>query len=151
MKEFFDGSSPKDIFQTKLNSMTESLILIIQREWKGALRTILVVDRRDEIHYMQKERKKYIMCYEYALLEKQRNRPTNCSWGRDHNEDTDRHMTQRVQAIILLLFFHQRGVNFRKQAFSLSAVSWGGRLRKMESVTMADGRTVEEPGPCFLV
>ena len=151
MKEFFDGSNPKDIFQKKLNSMMESLILIIQRDWKGTLRTILVVDRRDEIHYMQKERKKYIMGYEYALLEKKRNRPTNCSWGRDHNEDTDRHMAQRVQAITLLLFFQQCGVNFRKQAFSLSAVSWGGRLRKMESVTMADGRTVEEPGPCFLV
>ena len=27
------------------------------------------------------------MGYEYALLERQRNRPTNCSRGRDHNED----------------------------------------------------------------
>ena len=62
------------------------------------------------------------MGYEYALLEKQKNRPTNCSWGRDHNEDTDRHMAQRVQAMILLLFFQQRGVGFRKQASSLSAV-----------------------------
>ena len=35
---------------------------------------------------------------------------------------TDRHMAQIVQAIILLLFFQQRGVSFRKQAFPLSAV-----------------------------
>ena len=33
------------------------------------------------------ERKKYIMGYEYALLEKQKNRHTNGSWDRDHNED----------------------------------------------------------------
>ena len=69
-----------------------------------------------------RKKEKYIMIYEYALLEKQRNRPTNCSWGRDHNVDTDRHMAQRVQAMILLLFFQQRGVSFRKQASSLSAV-----------------------------
>ena len=31
------------------------------------------------------ERKKYIMGYEYALLEKQKNRHTNCTRGRDHN------------------------------------------------------------------
>ena len=35
---------------------------------------------------------------------------------------TDGHMAQRDQAMILLLFFQQRGVSFRKQAFSLSAV-----------------------------
>ena len=52
---------------------------------------------------------------------------------------------------MILLLFQQRGVSFRKQAFSLPAVSPGGRLRKIESVTVADGRTVEEPGPCFLV
>ena len=27
------------------------------------------------------------MGYEYALLEKQKNRHTNCSWGREHNRD----------------------------------------------------------------
>jgi len=70
----------------------------------------------------ERKKEKYIMIYEYALLEKQRNRPTNCSWGRDHNVDTDRHMAQRVQAMILLLFFQQRGVSFRQQAFPLSAV-----------------------------
>ena len=35
----------------------------------------------------KKKKEKYIMDYEYALLEKQRNRPTNCSWGREHNRD----------------------------------------------------------------
>ena len=49
---------------------------------------MLVVDRRDEKHYMQKkkknERKKYIMGYEYALLEQQRNRHTKGSQVRDH-------------------------------------------------------------------
>jgi len=53
---------------------------------------------------------------------------------------TDGHMAQRVQSMILLLFFQQRGVSFRQQAFPLSAVGWGGRLRKMQSVTMAEGR-----------
>ena len=64
---------------------------------------------------------------------------------------TDGHMAKRDQAMILLLFFQQRGVSFRKQAFPLSAVGWGGRLRKMESVTMVEGRTMEEPESCFLV
>ena len=35
---------------------------------------------------------------------------------------TDGHMAKRDQAMILLLFFQQRGVSFRKQAFPLSAV-----------------------------
>ena len=34
---------------------------------------------------------------------------------------TDGHMAKRDQAMILLLFFQQRGVSFRKQAFPLSA------------------------------
>ena len=53
------------------------------------LRRIHVADRRDEIHYMQKNPQKIaiLMGYEYALLERQRNRPTNCSRGRDHNAD----------------------------------------------------------------
>ena len=64
---------------------------------------------------------------------------------------TDGHTAKRDQAMILLLFFQQHGVSFRKQAFPLSAFGWRGRLRKMQSVTMAEGRTVEEPGSCFLV
>ena len=92
MKEFIDESSPKDIFQAKLNSMMEKSNSVIQWELKGTLRRILVADKRDEKHYMQKkkkkkQRKKYIMGYEYALLEKQKNRHTNCSRGRDHNAD----------------------------------------------------------------
>ena len=135
----------KTYFRQSWTQWWNILILIIQREWKGTLRRILVADRREEIHYLQKKKKerkkeKYIMVYEYALLEKQRNRPTNCSWGRDYNVDTDRHMAQRVQAMILLLFFQQRGVSFRQQAFPLPTVDWGGRLRKMQSVTMAEGR-----------
>ena len=62
------------------------------------------------------------MDYEYALLEKQSNRHINCSPGRDHNVDYRRaHSTER-SAMILLLFFQQCGVSFRKQAFPLSAV-----------------------------
>ena len=89
--------------------------------------------------------------YEYALLEKQRNTHTICSGGRFRNMDTDTQMAKRDQAMNLLLFFHQHGVSFRNQAFSLSAVSPGGRLRKMHSVTT--GREeMEEPGSCcFLV
>ena len=77
--------------------------------------------------------------YEYALLEKQRNTHTICPWGRDRNMDTDTQMAKKDQAMILL-HFHQRGVRFRNQAFSLSAGSPGGRLRKMHSVTTAEGR-----------
>jgi hypothetical protein len=65
---------------------------------------------------------------------------------------TDGHMAKSDQAMILLLFIQQGVVSFRKQAFSLSAVGRGGRLRKMQSVTMAEGRTTGEPGSCcFLV
>ena len=65
---------------------------------------------------------------------------------------TDGHMAQRDQVMILLLCFQQRGVSFRKQAFPLSAVGSGGRLGKMQSINMAEGRTAEEPGSCcFLV
>ena len=78
--------------------------------------------------------------YEYALLEKQRNTHTICSGRRFRNMDTDTQMAKRDQAMNLLLFFHQHGVSFRNQAFSLSAVSPGGRLRKMHSVTTAEGR-----------
>ena len=65
---------------------------------------------------------------------------------------TDGHMAKSDQVMILLLFIQQGGVSFRKQAFSLSAVGQGGRLMKMQSVTMAEGRTTGEPGSCcFLV
>ena len=58
MKEFIDESSPKDIFQAKLNSMMEKSNSVIQWELKGTLRRIHVADRRDEIHYMQKKNPK---------------------------------------------------------------------------------------------
>ena len=46
--------------------------------------------------HKKNERKKYIMDYEYALLEKQRIRNINCSLGRDHNVDYKRaHSTER--------------------------------------------------------
>ena len=80
----------KTYFRQSWTQWWKSLILIIQWEWKGTLRRILAADRRDGKHYMQKkknERKKYIMGYEYALLEEQKNRHTNCSRGRDHNAD----------------------------------------------------------------
>ena len=78
MKEFIDESSPKDIFQAKLNSMMEKSNSVIQWELKGTLRRILVADKRDEKHYMQKNPQQIaiLMGYEYALLERQRNRPT---------------------------------------------------------------------------
>ena len=96
-------------------------------------------------YYLQKKTKpkmkeRNIKGYEYALLEKQRNTHTICSGGRFRNMDTDTQMAKRDQAMNLLLFFHQHGVSFRNQAFSLSAVSPGGRLRKMHSVTTAEGR-----------
>ena len=157
MKEFFDGSIPKDIFQAKLNSMMEKSNSDNPMGMKWKTQKKLVVDRRDEKHYMQKQKTKkkprkigihngLWICF----IGEAKNRHANCSWGRDHNSDTDTQMAKRGQGMILLLF-QQCGVSFRKQAFSLPAVSPGWRLRKMQSITMAKGRTMEEPGSCFLV
>ena len=102
-------------------------------------------------NHQKNERKKYIMDYEYALLEKQRNRHINCSPGRDHNVDYRRaHSTERSSddsAALLPTMWCQL------QEASLSSVSCrlGGRLRKMQSITMAKARTMEEPRSCFLV
>ena len=109
--------------------------------------------KKKEKEKLQKtKRKKYIMGYEYALLEKHRNRHTDCSRGRDHNADyRQARGTERSSddpAVLLPIMWCQ----LQEAAFSLSAVSPGGRLRKMQSVTMAEGRTMEEPGSCcFLV
>ena len=46
MKEFFDGSISKDIFQAKLNSMKEKSNSENPMGVKGTHRRILVVDRR---------------------------------------------------------------------------------------------------------
>ena len=60
-------------------------------------------------------------------------------------------MAKSDEAMILLLFIQQDGVSFRNQPFTLSAVAPGGRLRKMQSITMAEERTMEERGSyCFL-
>ena len=54
--------------------------------------------------------------------------------------------------MVLLLFIQQGGVSFWNQPFTLQALGTGGRLRKMQSITMAEGRAMEEPGSCcFLV
>ena len=58
MKEFFDGSIPKDIFQAKLNSMMEKSNSDNPMGMKWKTQKKLVVDRRDEKHYMQKKKKK---------------------------------------------------------------------------------------------
>ena len=61
-------------------------------------------------------------------------------------------MAKSDEAMILLLFIQQDGVSFRNHPFTLSAVAPGGRLRKMQSITMAEGRAMEEHGSCcFLV
>ena len=60
-------------------------------------------------------------------------------------------MAKSDQEMVLLLFIQQGGVSFRNQPFTLSAVGPGERLRKMQSMTMAEGRAMEEPGSCFLV
>ena len=58
MKEFFDGSIPKDIFQAKLNSMMEKSNSDNPMGMKWKTQKKLVVDRRDEKHYMQKQKTK---------------------------------------------------------------------------------------------
>ena len=63
------------------------------------------------------------MDYVYALLEKVRIDMLIAHGVEITMQITDGHMAQRDQAMILLLFFQQCGVSFRKQAFSLSAVS----------------------------
>ena len=116
MKEFFDGSSPKDIFQAKLNSMMEKSNSDNPMEMKRNTQKNLQL--REEMKNTickrkptKKKRKKYIMDYEYALLEKQRNTHTICSGGRFRNMDTDTQMAKRDQAMNLLLFFQQLGVS----------------------------------------
>ena len=54
MKEFFGGSSPKDIFQAKLNSTMEKSNSDNAMGMKRNTQKKLAVDRRDEKHYMQK-------------------------------------------------------------------------------------------------
>ena len=147
------------ILQVKLNSMMEKSnsdnpmrmkrntpnTCSLQKRWK----TLYAKKRRKTT---KKGRNKYIMGYEYALLEKRRNRHTNCSPGRDHCADYRwAHGTERSSDDPAALLPTTWCFSFRKQAFPLSAVSWAGRLRKMQSITMAEGRTVEEPGSCFLV
>ena len=130
MKEFFGGSSPKDIFQAKLNSMMEKSNsdnpmgmkrntqknLQLREEMKNT-----ICKRKPK---KKKERKKYIMGYEYALLEKRRNRHTNCSPGRDHCADYRwAHGTERSSDDPAALLPTTWCFSFRKQAFPLSAVS----------------------------
>ena len=57
MKEFFGGSSPKDIYQVKLNSMMEKSNSDNPMGMKRNTPNT-VVYRKDEKHYMQKKRKK---------------------------------------------------------------------------------------------
>lgn len=65
-------------------------------------------------------------------------------------------MAEPHPAMTLLLFQHH-AMSLGNQAFSLSAVNPGGRLRRMQSITMAKGRTrepwdQEEPGSrCCMV
>ena len=130
MKEFFDGSSPKDIFQAKLNSMMEKSNsdnpmgmkrntqknLQLREEMKNT-----ICKRKPK---KKKERKKYIMGYEYALLEKRRNRHTDCSRGRDQGADYRwAHGTERSSDDPAALLPTTWCFSFRKQAFPLSAVS----------------------------
>ena len=58
MKEFFGGSSPKDIFQAKLNSTMEKSNSDNAMGMKRNTQKKLAVERRDEKHYMQKKTKK---------------------------------------------------------------------------------------------
>ena len=148
----------KTYFRQSWTQWWKSLTLIIQWKWKETLRKTCSWEKRWKTLYAKenqkkkKERKKYIMGYEYALLEKRRNRHTDCSRGRDQGADYRRaHGTERSSDDPAALLPTTWCFSFRKQAFPLSAVSWAGRLRKMQSITMAEGRTVEEPGSCFLV
>lgn len=65
-------------------------------------------------------------------------------------------MAEPHPAMTLLLFQHH-AMSLGNQAFSPSAVNPGGRLRRMQSITMAKGRTrepwdQEEPGSrCCMV
>ena len=110
---------------------------------------MLLVEIIDEKQYIQKkknERKKYIMGYEYALLEQQRNRHTKCSqveitrgwqtgtWQRWSSDDPAALPTTWCQLQ-------------EPSPFSVSCHS-RRKFRKMQSVTMAKGKTMGEPGSC---
>ena len=91
------------------------------------------------------------MGYEYALLEKQRNRPTNCSRGRDHNADYRwAHGTESTiddPAALLPTTWCQL------QEASLSSVCCRLRREIKEDAICHHDRSVEmeEQGSCFLV
>ena len=91
------------------------------------------------------------MDYEYALLEKQKNRHTNCSRVRDHNVDYWRaHGKERSSndsAALLPTTWCQL------QEASLSSVSfWLKREIKEDAVCHHGWREeMEKPGSCFLV
>ena len=148
MKEFIDESSPKDIFQAKLNSMMEKSNsdnpMGIKRNtqkntcsWHKRWKTLYAKKKRKE--KKNKERNTYWAMN--MLYWRSKRVDTLIAHGVEiTTRITDVHMAKRDQAMILLLFFQQRGVSFRQQAFPLPTVDWGGRLRKMQSVTMAEGR-----------
>ena len=125
MKEFFGGSSPKDIFQAKLNSVmvkpnSDNPMGMKRNTQKN---TCSVEKRRKTLFAKKKKkRKRYIMGYEYALLEKQGIDTLSAHGVENTTQITDGHTAQKDQAMILLHFFQQRGVTFSNQAFTLSAV-----------------------------
>ena len=153
MKEFFDGSSAKDIFQTKLNSMMEKSNSDNPkgRKRNAQKNTCSWQKRQNTLYAKKKKKEKYIMDYEYALLEKQRNRPTNCSWGREHNRDYRwAHGTESTiddPPALLPTTWCQL------QAASLSSVCCQLRREIKEDAVCHHGRReeMEEPGSCFLV
>ena len=126
MKEFFGGSSPKDIFQAKLNSVmvkpnSDNPMGMKRNTQKN---TCSVEKRRKTLFAKKKKkRKRYIMGYEYALLEKQGIDTLSAHGVENTTQITDGHTAQKDQAMILLHFFQQRGVTFSNQAFTLSPVS----------------------------
>ena len=96
IKEFFDVASPKDIFQAKLNSQMKKSNSDNPMEMERNTQNTCSRHKRLKTLYTHKKRENYGFKYECALLEKRKNRHTNCSWGRDHNADYRRaHGTER--------------------------------------------------------
>ena len=90
IKEFFDVASPKDIFQTKLNSEMEKANSDnpMEMERNTQKNTCSWHKRLKTLYTHKKERN--MGSSVNVLYWRSKGIDTNCSWGRDHNADCRR-------------------------------------------------------------
>ena len=124
MKEFFGGSSPKDIFQAKLNSvMVKPNSDNPMGMKRNTQKNTCSVEKRRKTLFAKKKKKERNNGLQICFLEKQGIDTLSAHGVENTTQITDGHTAQKDQAMILLHFFQQRGVTFSNQAFTLSPVS----------------------------